>query len=272
MRHQRRQYVRRTPKIYGNLQPRKRQFQIPPVGKFIRQSLPYVAALFAVYILVASPLFKVRQVEIRGAALLEDAEITQHVPLGGSLWVFPKDQAATALREHPAVEDVRILRGLPNGIRIEVSERQPRAIWITGDSAALLDERGRVFLTYSATSLPGEDTAIGRALVGLPKVHDVSGLEAKSGEQVASTLFLQFIGEVSRLQAELLPMHSMDHFEVAATTYDVKMITTSGMSVSLNSLGDAGVQIRNLARLARDGKLEGASSVDLRVDRWAYVR
>jgi hypothetical protein len=70
----------------------------------------------------------------------------------------------------------------------------------------------------------------------------------------------------------LLPTYVIDHFEVAGTTYDVTMVTKSGLRVQLGSLGDASVQIRNLTRLERDGKLIGVTSVDLRVDRWAYVK
>jgi hypothetical protein len=69
-----------------------------------------------------------------------------------------------------------------------------------------------------------------------------------------------------------VPGVRVDHFEVGATTYDVTMVLHGGLQVFFNSLGDAGVQSRNLARLARDGKLTNATRVDLRVDRWAYVR
>jgi hypothetical protein len=272
MRQQRRRYVRRTPSIYGNLQRRERSWHFPSFGLLFRRSIPVLLVVGLAHVVFVGPLFKVRQVELRGVSLIEESELRQLVPTGGSLWTFPKEQVARAVSEYPTVEQVRILRGLPGSILIEVEERDATALWNTDGKTALLDSRGRVFLSYSEEASPTDDSALGQALMDLPRIHDVSGLPARPGEQVASALFLSFLNEVRTHMGQHLAQYPIDHFEVTATTYDVRMQTQTGLTVMLNSLGDAGVQVRNLARLARDGKLEEARNVDLRIDRWAYVR
>lgn len=272
MRLNRRRYVRRMPKIYGNLQPKERRWSGFAVAKFLKRVLPVIILVGLIYLVFAGGYFNVKNVEVKGATLTEPSAIQQLVPTGGSLWSFPKSQVVAKILQNPAVQGVRILRGLPNSILVEISERDAKAFWVTGTKGSVLDDQGLVFLQYDLASLPGPETVVGQTLTGLPHVVDISGLGADLDQQVASSLFLNFITDVQTNMANLLAAYPVDHFEVGATTYDVTMVTKPGLRVELNSLGDAGVQIRNLARLDRDGNLTGAGSVDLRVDRWAYVK
>jgi hypothetical protein len=272
MRSTRRRYVRRMPKIYGNLQPRERHFPGAGIFKYSKRVLPYIIVIGLIYLVFAGSVFRVKNIEVKGATLTEPSAIQALVPTGGSLWSFPKATVAAEIMKNPAVENVRILRGLPNSILVEVAERSATAFWITGTRGAVLDDSGLVFLQYNLDELPAPDTVVGQTLAHLPHITDVSGLPADLDTQVASNLFLSFVGEVQKNMTELLAVYPVDHFEVNGTTYDVTMVTKPGLKVQLNSLGDAGVQIRNLARLNGDGKLTGAQSVDLRVDRWAYVK
>ncbi len=272
MRTSRRRYVRRMPKIYGNLQPRERRWSPSGLFRVARKVLPYVIAMLVIYVVIASSLFRVKTVEVRGAALSDPAAIEQLVPKGGSIWTFPKGTVAASISKDPAVQDVRIWRGLPSSILVEVTERSAKALWVTGATASVLDAQGVVYLQYATNNLPAPDTAIGKTLASLPRIDDTSGLGAEDGQQVASTLFLQFVNDVQTQLVALIPNYVATSFQVGATTYDVTVMTKEGMKVELNSLGDAGVQIRNVARLVRDGDLNGAQVADLRVDRWAYVK
>jgi hypothetical protein len=44
------------------------------------------------------------------------------------------------------------------------------------------------------------------------------------------------------------------------------------MTVKMDTMADAGVQTRNLARLIQQKKAGPTSSVDLRINRWAFVK
>lgn len=272
MRLNRRRFVRRMPKIYGNLQPRESRWGGIKLGALFRKTIPYLLIVGVVYVVYAGALFKVKNVVVKGATLTEPSAIQALVPTGGSMWTFPKAQVSAALLRNPAVAGVRILRGLPNSVLVEISERSAKALWITGTKGSVLDNDGLVFLQYDLAALPSADTIVGQTLAKLPHIIDTSGLGADLDTQVASSLFLSFVSDIEGQMTQLLPTYPIDHFEVGATTYDVTLVTKTGLKVAFNSLGDAGVQARNLARLDRDGKLTGAQSVDLRVDRWAYVK
>ncbi|HSI20660.1 MAG TPA: FtsQ-type POTRA domain-containing protein, partial [Verrucomicrobiae bacterium] len=233
MRTPRRRYVRRTPKIYGNLQPRARQWSPRSIVVILKKVLPFAVAAGLLYMLVAGPAFRVKHIEVRGASLIEPGAIQDSIPKGGSIWTIPKDRISSNLLQNPAVNQVRVLRGLPDTILIEVAERDARAFWVTGEKGSVLDSNGDSFLEYGLSNLPSTDTVIGKTLDELPHIIDRSGLGAMVGQQVASSLFLTFIGEVQAKMSEHLPEYRVTSYEVGATTYDVTMMTKPGVKVSL---------------------------------------
>lgn len=272
MRSSRRRYVRRMPKIYGNLQPRERQLSFTWVSTLVRRLGLWGVVGAVLYYAVAGSIFRVKEVDVRGARLVEPTAIADMVPRGGNIWTFSKGGLADAIRANPVVEEVRVLRGLPGTIRVELVERSAAALWVIGTTGYVLDNDGIAFLEYNLDQLPAEDSVVGQTLRSLPRIADQSGLTTALGEQPASGLFLSFVSSVQEQMDLLLPGYELERYEVGTTTYDVTLVLRNGPRIFLNSLGDPGVQVRNVARLVRDGKLEGAQSVDLRVDRWAYVR
>jgi cell division septal protein FtsQ len=259
------------PKIYGNLQPQQRKVSLSGVRVFLKRSIPYLIGVAVIYLLVVSAAFKVKRVEVRGVSLLNPSDIQALVPTGGSIWLFPKNAVANDILKNPTVSQVRILRGLPDSIRVDITEREARAFWVTGTKGSVLDNQGEVFEQYELSNMPDPESLPGKTIASIPHIIDESGLGAESGQKVASTLFLDFVRDTSQQLATYLSARKAVEYRVGVTTYDVTMALDNGLLVELNSLGDAGVQIRNLARLDRDGKLVGAQVVDLRIDRWAYV-
>lgn len=273
MRSQRRRYIRRTPQIYGNLQPRKRKLDLSGFFKVGRR-LAWAAGIAAVfYLVMVSSVFRIKTVEVIGATLLEPSVLAAQVPRGGSIWTFSKEKLQQDLEaKNPTIEEMHILRGLPDGLRIEIKERSALAVWLSGTFAYVLDADGIAFLKYNQTELPSTDLVVGQTLQQLPHITDQSGLPIELGEQVTSSLFLRFVMEANTQMAALAPLYPVQAFEIGKSTYDVTVITEPGLRIQLDSLGDPDVQIRNFARLVRDDKVTGASNVDLRIDRWAYVR
>ena len=261
-------YVRQMPRIYGNLQPKRREY-----FAFLR-CLPLffwsLVGIGLVYGVLFSGFFSVKHVEVEGAVLSDADQIRSTVPLGSSLWFISKKQIADRVSDDPAVDGVAVLRGLPDSVKIVVSEKKPAMVWQSGPTYYVLDADGVPFLSYSA--LPDAATPIGKTLASVPLVRDDKALPVRIGRQPAGGSFVTFVAATQAQVKKLLPTVQVLRFEVSDTTYDVTMFTKQGMEVQFNSLGDAGVQSRNLARLVQQNKANLASSmVDLRVDRWAYV-
>ena len=266
----RQRYVRQMPRIYGNLQRPKRDF-----GAFFRtlRNLFWLLAVAAgAYAVFFSGWFSVRQVQVEGVLFAPKEQVQTAVPLGSNLWLLSQQQASSRVMRYPSVESVSVLRGLPDHVRIAVVEKQPALVWLSGNDALVLDNSGMAFARFGRADIPSGDTPLGAALAGIPRVYDVKAVPVKVGQQVASASFVRFISETRRQWAELLPQATLSRFEISETTYDVTVYTEQGLRVQLSSLADAGVQVRNLTRLIHQGYANLNSTVDLRVDRWAYVK
>lgn len=272
MRMRERRYVRRMPKIYGNLQPQTPRPTASGLTKGLKRLLPVLIVAAAVYGLLMGPMFHVKTVDVRGTSFLSKDAVANDVPLGVNVWFLPTSDIEQAIRrDNPIIEEVHVLRGLPSSALVEVTERTSEVFWITGNTGSVLDENGTPYLQYHLDTLANERPEVQQAIASLPRIVDTSGLGATIGQTVTSLPFMQFVRGVADAMGQVLPTLGVDHFEVGATTYTAALVTKSGLRVLLNTLDDPGVQVRNLARLNRDGKLQGAHTVDLRVDRWAYV-
>jgi cell division protein FtsQ len=76
------------------------------------------------YVVFASPLFVIRQIDWNGPESLRGLA-EEAVPMGGSLFAFRTAAVVAALREQPIVADVRVTRVPPGTLRFVVTPRTP---------------------------------------------------------------------------------------------------------------------------------------------------
>ena len=270
MKRNQRRYVRQMPKIYGNLQKPPRDFSA--FWAFLR-SLFWLSLIgLIVYVIWFSDYFKIEKVEVEGTRFVSADNIKKMVPYGSNILFFSSEDLSNKILQDQALESVGVFRGLPSSLKIVIKERQPALIWNSGDYATILDDQGAAFAQYSRAGLPTEDTEMGKYLKQVPRLYDTKAVPVSLGSKVTNKDFVSFIQNVQERMASLLPQVTIDHYEISDTTYDLTMIAKQGLQVQLNSLGEAGPQIRNLTRLIHQGKATLTSKVDLRVDRWAYVQ
>ena len=266
-----RHYVRQMPKMYGNLHKPKKDWS--GWWRTLKKIVLYTLGLAAVYVIFFGPVFRVRKVEVQGAEISDNDQLISAVPLGSSLWFLPKQTILQNIAaKNPAVTNVSILRGIPDSVRLVVTERQPELSWVSTGKTYLIDSRGIPF--SDVTTLAADpNSALSKKLTSLPKVIDTQNIPVTVGTQSLGLTFVDFTGALPALLQQYLPSVQIDHAEVAVTTYDLTVFMKSGMQVIFNTLGDAGVQVRNLTRLVTQNDANIATShVDLRIDRWAYVR
>jgi cell division protein FtsQ len=131
-----------------------------------RRALTIVAMLASVAALVGlyfSPLLRVHEVEVSGAAALNPAEIADLADAEGQSMLSADFAGAEArIRELPLVKDVQIERRWPQTLRVIVTERAPWGVWVSGGQAYVIDEDGVV--------LPGVTPAD-----GAPVIHVLDG-------------------------------------------------------------------------------------------------
>jgi hypothetical protein len=258
------------PKIYGNLQRPKPSYE--KLFRFGGSLLWLLAGASLVYAIWFSNWFKVQKVVVEGTHFSSATDIARLVPAGSNIWFISKNRLENQILGQPSTDSVAMLRGLPDSVKIVITEKKPALLWIAGDTATVLDERGIPFYQYSRAGIPTPDTDQGKILATVPRVYDVKALPVHLDQhQVASVVFIQFLNSLPPLMTALIPGQTFDHYEIAETTYDLTVVMKKGMRISLNSLGDPNVQLRNLNRLITQKNLKPDAQVDLRIDRWAYV-
>lgn len=270
MRKTHRHYVRQMPKIYGNVQRPRRSFS----GLFsVLKSLAGLLVIVGLgYLFFYGPIFRVRAVQVEGTALTSSERVSNLVQRNQSMWTVPESTITQATLQDPLVLSVGIYRSIPSTLRIIVQEKEPAIAWHTGETVVLLDSDGYAFAEFTPKTLPAADTPAGQKIGAIPHVYDVKALPVGLNNHVASSIFVNFLTEAKKQFAEHLPDLEITHMEIADTTYDLTVTTKQGMKIHMNSLADAGVQVRNLTRLIHQKKVTANGQVDLRIDRWAYVR
>lgn len=132
---------------------------------------------------LADPAWTTRAAVLRAAAIPADANVFR-------LETEPIEARLEAL---PAVERATVRVSLPDGIRIELTERAPIMVWRIGDRAFVVDREGRLF----AEAAPDAE-----ALVRYPRIVD--GRAASGGLRVTDRLEAVDLDAATRLAA-LLP-------------------------------------------------------------------
>ncbi len=229
-----------------------------------------VAAI--VWVLFWSPVFKVKNVEVQGTLLSNSQKISELVPRGGSIWFVPEAKIKASIFASQPVIDVKVLKGIPSSLRIVVEERKPVILWQSGDGVSLIDANGEVLFTYKVSDFPNADAEPGTTLNQLPRVTDSQNIAVTTGTSIATSQFVSFVASLQQEMLAYLPELKVVKLEVQQTTYDLLVVTEQGLRVQMNTLGEAAVQVRNLKRLLVQETISPTSQVDLRIDRWAYVK
>lgn len=265
-------YVRQMPQIYGSLHKPERRFSWSIIWSLFKILFGMGSVALVVYTLFMSPVFSVKTVEVQGVAFNDPATVKATVPQGGNIWRLPVGQIEQEVLQLPSVESVQVLRGLPNTVRIVVTEKRPALRWVSAGTLSLIDESGTVFSQYPVASVPATGTSVGDVLATALLITDSQNLPVALHREVVSVSFVQFVSVVRDNLATSLPELTIDRFEIGATTYDLTLYAKQGMKVQFNTLADPAVAVRNLTRLIKNYHVQLTQQVDLQIDRWAYVR
>lgn len=110
-----------------------------------------LGASVLLYDLASSSEFRITRVSVSGNRLLAGDELEQAAAVG-SLNIFwvRRSELSQRLEQLPPIESALVSLELPDHLRIEVKERDPVAIWLTGDTPFLVDADGLVLAARSA--------------------------------------------------------------------------------------------------------------------------
>jgi cell division protein FtsQ len=105
-----------------------------------------LAAVAVVAIALWSPLLKVHNVDVDGAAHTSAAEVARAAGLSDedNLLFVSTSEVAKRAEELPWVKSARVDRLLPNTVRVRIEEREPAMLLATETGRWVVDESGRV--------------------------------------------------------------------------------------------------------------------------------
>ncbi len=148
-----------VPDSVRRLMSRARPSQLAAVPWTLIGSCLALAAVVS-WIIFASPVFAVRQVEVSGVGLLTEHEVllAAGVPLGLPLTRVDTGEVHERVAKLAAAESVEVTRGWPSTLRIAVAERVPVAAVKQGNAFQVFDRFGVAFLM--AASAPAQTVEV----------------------------------------------------------------------------------------------------------------
>jgi cell division protein FtsQ len=220
--------TQRTPRRYRTAagtprrQPRVRRASAGLSPTRAAAILTMLIAAGAIYGLAATSAFGFNRLEVNGTGLTTEDAIRSSVGLepGTNLVGLATESIEARLRELPSVQDAKVGVGLPDVLRVDVTERRPIVIWAVGDRRFAVDAGGLLFADVSTD--PSGLTK------GMPTVSDER--VSANGLAVASTLDPVDLDAATRL-GSLTPSQVGSH----AAALRVHVTDDRGFTISSGS-------------------------------------
>lgn len=196
---------------------------------WVLTALGVAAGLVALYWLATGPLLAVHQVDVRGYARGDSAELVRALEGAagdGTVIVPATGRMRHAAEAFPWVESISVSRTWPRGLRVDVVEARPVAVVAFGGQAALVSESGRVLGPAGA----GEKLGAVRLRAAVPEAG----------------------GTLPALERAALPLLATLPPALAARVDDLQVDRTGGVTASL--AGGPPLRLGQAERMAAKAK------------------
>jgi len=250
----------------GNLhftKPREEKNLTSPLIKWLKFFGTVLFLSLAIYLLLFSKSFSVKDVFVEGNKLVEADKIINITPRGDNIFLLPSEKIKEVIiSQIPEIKDIQIYRGIPNALKIVVLEHDQGLIWKSGQSYYLISSQGVPY--YDVTLKIAE-------YPNLAKVEDLNSLPVTLGKQIATPAFVTFVNNINKNLFEATNIEA-DYFSVIETTIDVTLKTKAGFYVKFDSLRSSKKQLYDLKMILVEKRQEILEYIDLRVPGWAYYK
>ncbi|MDP4038428.1 MAG: FtsQ-type POTRA domain-containing protein [bacterium] len=240
--------------------PQKRPFEFK---HYFKLTLFILIAVFLIYIAFFSPFSQVGKITVVGKTTLPSDEITRQVnqaisaSITGRSTIFLNTSQIEdqLINQNYQFSSVKIERVFPNGIKINVKEKQPSIIWRSGSSSYVLSEDGRTITDMTVN------------YSNLPTINDSANLPVKIGDKLVPASFVTFVLEtIGGLNDRGIKIISM---EVPDTTSELYIKTDKAYLIKFDTNKNATEQLVSLdsvlKTLSRQNK-KPSEYIDLRVE------
>lgn len=215
---------------------------------------------------LTAPQFRLLRVSVENATpRLPEKALREAVSAfeGENLILLPLGGVAAALRRNPWVATVEVEKQLPDGLRIEVTERRPVALLMRGARLVFADEKGRPIAPLASPADLEEARRLG--LVVITFAHAQLSPAAGVGGALAVA------GELGRVQPDWAG--ALSKIEVLGEE-DFRLHTGALRFPLLVTQGQVGPKVQRLTELLPelDRRYPAIQAVDLRFSRRIVVQ
>lgn len=175
--------------------------------------------LFSIYyILLLSPLFRIKQIIIDGQPSTEITVKLIGELKGKNIFLLTDKKIKELQEKEPAIARIEFIRGLPDTLKVRLVERKAVLSWQNNSDFYLVAEDGVVFKKINQPSS------------GMALVKDNSGLPIDLGRRIISSDFINFI-KIMQLDFSKATNLEIERFEVEETTFSPIIILKLGWKV-----------------------------------------
>lgn len=241
------------PKTFSPPKPRK-QKKFPKIIFVILMIVLIGGGLY--YWVFYSAFFHIRNITISGM----DLQNFDQKALEGQniLFINLADLKTKITNSNPEAGQIKIVRGIPGTLKIEVEPNQALLVWQTGNQHYLVDSRGIVF-----GLLQGQ--------TDLPLVSDQKNLTVQQGQQVVTVNFIKFIQVILSKFSDLTGFRIVN-FEINDTIFQVNALTDQGWFIKFDTTRSPDDQLEALKKVLAEHKDEIHEYVDVRVEGKVYFK
>ena len=167
-------------------------------------------------IYLQSPLSRIQSIQVEGNAYLTDKEIIEQsgLEVDDNIWEIKGDKIEKMIKKHPEIEDVRLKKGFPNHITLEVSEYKYTAYVQKGKEYYPILSNGKI-LDKKLSHIPDSGPLLVSFKEGKPLSIVIDQLEEMSEDVMNS------ISEIhhnpSKTDKTKVTLYMNDGFEVTAS-------------------------------------------------------
>lgn len=168
------------------------------------------------YILLRSPLFEVKKVQVKGHHYLNEEKVLAVADIGLGTNIFKLDLAevTSGLLLVPMIKEVQVARSLPATVVITVRERRPLGLLPAEDGFIEVDEEG-IYLQKAGAGVPG-----------LPVITGIRGEISGPGQVIRAEGLADALAVTKEIPEEILARLSEIHIEEDG---QIKIYTLEGI-------------------------------------------
>jgi cell division septal protein FtsQ len=204
----------------------------------------------------ASSFFAIKDIQIKGNIRPETRAVVEKLK-GQNIFLIGKTKAENNLmKEEPGIKNIKILRGIPNTIIVELIERSPAITWVTQGKTYLVDKDGYVYR---------------EEIDNYTKVVDQKNIPVLIGQRITATSFVSFIEDLNKELNNKTGL-DIDHVEIPETTYQIQVVTKNGPILKIDTSRSLEDQLSDIKYILDHNNSDSKNMIDVRVPGFAYIK